>query len=135
MIQGPHKRPASHLLAALYLALLVALLLSIAISTYNERTQGFVSEFGGAFLFACALTLLLTVRAKWAHIVLSCFLFVFPAFLLLQIAILLWKIKPTPFSQATSGLIVDGLFLWLFYAYAFGRASTIYYGYRRATAS
>jgi hypothetical protein len=122
MIQGPHKRPASHLLAALYLALLVALLLSI-------------SEFGGAFLFACALTLLLTVRAKWAHIVLSCFLFVFPAFLLLQIAILLWKIKPTPFSQATSGLIVDGLFLWLFYAYAFGRASTIYYGYRRATAS
>ncbi|MDP3856509.1 MAG: hypothetical protein Q8Q73_01970 [Stagnimonas sp.] len=106
------------------------LCIAFAFTGYRAFESGQGSYIGQFALFAphAVALLALSSKARWSYFYCAALLFLFPAFLLGSMLLIIFKVPNAPIATLVPSLLGAALFFWLFYSFTFGDASKAFYG-------
>lgn len=125
------RRPASHVIAALYFLTLAVAFSFAGYQMYEQRNPAYSGQFIMAAPFVIGLLVLLTTNtARWSFWYCSLLIFSMPMFFVGSIAVILFKVPDVAITTLVPTIFGACLLFTLFYFFTFGDASKSFYSGR-----
>jgi hypothetical protein len=124
-------RPGSHIVMMIYFLVMCFAFTFTGYRLFQTRDPTYLGEFLLATPYLVAL-ISLQYNSRWSYYLCAALSFIFPAFLIGTLLLLLVKIVSATFSALAPSILGSTLLFILFCRYTFGDASRTYYGFKKA---